>query len=428
MLLAVPGPLGAQVVYNSTPDWVSSDTLYSTGGALVDLDRDGWLDFVVANGNDIRRERLAVYYNNGDGTLPLTPNWLADDAEYNGHLSIADVNGDGWPDVAVGLTIDDPGTATARLYLNNAGTLSSLPDWESPDEVAAFHVDFGDVNGDGRADLAVGTGFGYHGSHRWHNYVYTNVAGTLESTASWVSTDVWDYSDILFGDVNDDGWLDLIGVGENTDTWVYLNRSGTLAATASWHTTDNPGQFSVMGTYGDLDDDGRPELFTTDNTQLFAGTGHFRRYDGLPGGLFTTTPTWTYFEGYGSAITLADVDADGNLDLATGGWWDRTRYFLNTDGLLSSTPDWSSGGTSVVEAICFGDVDRDGLRRPLESFDVSAAPGQHLFQLAHQPIERIEYVLVDDTPLAPSEFTFDPVHGWISVGPEPSISVTVRYV
>ncbi|MGD2111279.1 MAG: VCBS repeat-containing protein, partial [Phycisphaerae bacterium] len=70
-------PLRAQPVYNTSPDWVSSDTPYSTGGALVDMDHDGWLDFVVGNGNDIRREKLSVYYNNGDGTFPLTPNWQA---------------------------------------------------------------------------------------------------------------------------------------------------------------------------------------------------------------------------------------------------------------------------------------------------------------------------------------------------------------
>ncbi len=416
-----------QSVYGSTPDWVSADTPYSTGGALVDLDHDGWLDFVVANGNDMRRERLAVYYNNGDGTLPVSPDWLAGDSEYNGHLSVADVNGDGWLDVAVGLTMDDPGTATARLYLNNEGTLSSLPDWSSLDEVAAFHVAFGDVNGDGLPDLAVGTGFAYEGSHRWHNYVYLNVGGTLELSPSWVSADTWDYWDIFFCDVDDDGWLDLVGIGGGTYTWVYQNDEGTLDAVASWQTMDNSGQFSLGGTYGDVDADGWVDLFVSDNTQLSGGSGYFRRYDGLPGGLFTTTPTWTFYQQYGSVVTLADIDADGDLDLFTGGWWGYTRYFLNTDGLFPAAPDWRSGGTSVVETICFGDVDKDGVRRPVETFDVSATPGRHVFKLARQPIEGIVYILVDGVPLNPDQYTFGPIHGWISVGPEPATSVTVRY-
>ena len=80
-----------QPIYQNAPDWVSTDTPYSTGGALIDVDQDGWLDFVVANGNDMRREKMAVYYGRDDGTLPLNPDWQSDDLEYNGHLSIADV-------------------------------------------------------------------------------------------------------------------------------------------------------------------------------------------------------------------------------------------------------------------------------------------------------------------------------------------------
>ena len=65
-LLATVG--WSQSIYNDTPDWISENPRYSTGGALVDLDRDGWVDFVVANGNDMAEQRLAVYYNRGDGT------------------------------------------------------------------------------------------------------------------------------------------------------------------------------------------------------------------------------------------------------------------------------------------------------------------------------------------------------------------------
>ena len=56
----------AGIPFQQTPDWISTDTDdVSTGGALVDLDRDGWLDLVVANGNDMARQPLVVYYNRG---------------------------------------------------------------------------------------------------------------------------------------------------------------------------------------------------------------------------------------------------------------------------------------------------------------------------------------------------------------------------
>lgn len=410
--------------YNSAPDWVSVDRPFSTGGALVDLDRDGWLDLVSADGNDMQRAELTVYYNDGAGNFPTSPDWESSDLEYNGHVSVADVNGDGWPDVAVGLTADGFGTPTARLYLNNGGTLSSLPDWESDITYAGFQVAFGDVNGDGRPDLAVGTGWPYSTPHPWHNYIYLNTGTALEDTPSWTSDDTWDFGDIFFCDANRDGWLDLIGVGEDTDTWVYLNEAGTLATTAAWHTTDNPSQFSVMGTCGDINGDGWIDLITTDNTQL-GGSGDFRLYRGLLGGLFTTTPQWSYFEQYGSAVALADIDADGDLDLATGGWWGHTRYFLNTGTTLPETPDWSSGGTSVVESIVFGDVDKDGVRFPTET--LAAVPDRHVYQLARQPVDAILHVTVDGVELVPNEYTADPVLGWVSVGPAPVTAVTVQY-
>ena len=428
LFLATWTPTRAQVIFPTSPDWQSSPPLsshqYSTGGVLVDLDRDGWLDFVVADGNDIRREHLVVYYNNGDGTYPTTPNWSSFDNEYNGHLNVADVNGDGWLDVAVALTMDGDGTSTARLYLNNAGTLSPTPDWTSAHALAGFHVSFGDVNADGRPDLAVGTGFPYHGSHRWRNYIYFNVDGALEPLPSWQSQDTYDYMDLFFHDVNYDGMLDLIAVGTNTSTRVYLNQAGVLDVAASWNTTDNYGQFSIMGTYGDVDADGLRDLFVTDNTQLLQGSGYCRRYDAQPGGFFTAIPTWSYYDNYGSAVALADVDADGDLDLTTGAWFSYPKCFLNDEGTYPATPEWTSAQYCVVEALCFGDVDNDGLRYQTEWFD---AADQHLFYLAHQPIQWLEWVNVDGVMLSPDLFTYDLVHGWVSVGPAPSEFVAVRY-
>ncbi len=82
-----------------TPYWISGDHQnVTTGSAFADIDNDGWLDFVVANGNDIERQGIAVYYNNGDGTFPSYPNWTSKDIDYHGHLSVGDINHDGWND------------------------------------------------------------------------------------------------------------------------------------------------------------------------------------------------------------------------------------------------------------------------------------------------------------------------------------------
>ncbi|MCG3127027.1 MAG: hypothetical protein CHACPFDD_01883 [Phycisphaerae bacterium] len=413
----------AQTIFPATPDWVSSDTPISTGAALADIDRDGWPDLVISNGNDIRRERVVVYYNNGDGTFPTAPDWQSSDIAYHGHLDVGDVNGDGWLDVAVSVLLTS-GNKSAKVYLNNNGTLASSPSWSSTEASRAFGVALGDVNNDGRLDLAVATGWPYDAGFETKNTVHLNINGTLEQTASWQSDDVNHYLGAVWADVDNDGWLDLIGIGTNTHTWIYRNLGGTLETTASWHTTDNAGQFGIMAAVGDVTGDGYPELFVTDNTQVFNGSGRFRQYNGLPAGFFNTAPNWTYNEGYGSAVALADVNSDGKLDLFTGAWWDRTRVFLNTGAGFGGTSSWTSGGTSVVEKIALADIDKNGLRTLVTTIP---ANGRRLFYLGHQPVQEIVSVRRDGVLLSASQFACSRDYGWVSVGTAPASSLEVTY-
>ena len=413
-----------QIVYNTTPDWISGDRLRGTGGALVDLDRDGWVDFVVANGNDMARQPVAVYYNRRDGVFPSTPDWLSADEALNGHLDVADVNGDGWPDLAVAVLGDGSSVHNAaKLYLNNEGVLSSRPDWEAAEVANAFGCAFGDVNNDGRPDLAVGTGWSYSPQHFFPTYVYLNDGDRLRANATWLSDDTYHHLGVLWVDADDDGWLDLVGIGSLSDTRVYRNLGGTLETTASWRTTDGAEQDAIMGTAGDVTGDGRRDLLVTDNTQL-DGSGRFRMYTGRARGFFETTYGWSYLGEYGSAVALADVNADGWLDLATGGWWDNALLFFNSGAGFGPSPAWRSDVSSVIEKIVFADIDRDGLRTVVGTF-----PGdgqRRLFYLGHQPIQEIASVDVDCLDVAVA-YTYSREHGWITVETAPTDHLEVRY-
>jgi len=415
-----------QPVYSPTPDWVSENPHYSTGAALADFNRDDWLDLVIADGNDIMPGRLNVYYNDGNGTLSTTASWQSDDLAYNGHLDVADVNGDGWPDVAVAYLGEfNTFGYIARVYLNNDGVLSSSPDWTSDIVGNAFGVDFGDMNNDGRPDLAVATGWSYSPQHFYHNYVYLNIDGTLEPTASWESDDTYHYQGVLWVDADNDSWLDLAGIGTGQETQIYRNLGGMLETTASWQTSDSSNQDGIMLTAGDVTIDGILDLFATDNTQL-GGSGRFKQYDGLSDGLFETTYSWSYYDGYGSAVALADVNGDDKLDLATGAWWDHTRLFLNGGSGFAVSPSWNSQGTSVVEKVVFGNIGPTFHER---TFIVRFFPddNRRLFYLQHQPIQGISKIYCDGVVLDPSEYTFSREHGWITVSTAPTESIEVVY-
>jgi len=420
-------PAWGQQPFPATPDWESADTPVSTGAALVDIDRDGWLDLVVANGNDMALQRLAVYYNQGDGTFPPTPDWESDDIAYNGHLDVADVNGDGWPDVAVEVlgrfsTADN----AAKLYLNNLGVLSSTPDWQSEEITHAFSCAFGDVNNDGRPDLAVGTGWVYSNEpFDYNQYLYLNSGGVLSASADWSSDDEDHLQGVVWADANRDGWLDLVGVGAGAETRTYANLGGMLETTASWQTTDSADQDAIMAVSGDVSGDGLDDLIVTDNIQPpMSGSGYFRQYDGVPGGLYQTTYGWSYYEGYGSAVSMADVDGDGDLDLATGAWWDVTRVFLNDGFGLPANPQWSSSASSVIEKIVFGDIDRSNLRAADEQLP---ATGARLFHLAHRPVQHVVAVRRDGVALGPDEYVLDRDDGWITTSVTPTVELEVEY-
>jgi len=412
--------------YLSTPDWVSDNPHYSTGAALADFNKDGWLDLVISDGNDMALGRLNVYYNDKNGNLPTTASWQSDDLGYNGHLDVADVNGDGWPDVAVSyLGTSSSFGPIARVYLNNEGVLSSLPDWSSDVTGNSFGVDFGDMNNDGRPDLAVATGWSYTPQHYYHNYVYLNIDGTLESSASWESDDTYTYMGTHWVDANDDGWLDLAYIGTGQETYIYENNGGILETTASWHTTDRVDQDGIMLTSGDVNLDGIKDLFATDNTQL-GGSGRFKQYTGMSDDFFETTYSWNYMEELGSAVTLADVNCDDKLDLATGAWWDYTRLFLNDGSGLPTNPTWTSGGTSVVEKIVFGNV---GPTYNENTYEDNFLPDGdlRLFYLSRQNIQKINSVKRDGVALDPSEYTYSREHSWITVDTAPIVSVEVSY-
>ena len=117
---------------------------------MGDMDGDGDLDVIVG--------RSTVLHNDGAGTLgaPVT---LLSGSIISGPVShqVADFDGDGDADILENHYGNDPVTnasvQTMKLWLNNAGTLTSVFSWNVPvnaEVVAAA----GDFDGDGDIDIA----------------------------------------------------------------------------------------------------------------------------------------------------------------------------------------------------------------------------------------------------------------------------------
>jgi hypothetical protein len=232
---------------STAPGWSASDVSWTNYARPFDVDHDGDIDVVTANqGNspDDPYRPMYMYFNDG-GNLANTPGWQSIEWSIQNFLDFADLDGDGWEDLAVSKWVN----FASAVYRNDAGTMEANPVWTTGDTDSDKGVGWADVDGNGWADLALG-----------HDptLVYTNDGGTL--TPTWASTaSYFGHSELRWFDVDGDGDQDLTEVHfSDGRTHIYLNRDGTLDSAPSW-TYDS----SSVGTaiaFGDFNGDGLADL------------------------------------------------------------------------------------------------------------------------------------------------------------------------
>jgi hypothetical protein len=174
---------------------------------------------------------------------------------------------------------------------------------------------------------------------------------------------------------------------------------------------------------GDVNNDGYIDLAVSDNNQL-AGSGKFKIYLNN-NGMLNTTPFWTSsFSGYGSGIILEDVDNDSDPDLITGAWWSPIRIYLNNNGNFNTNPDYTSSTNSVVEAIFIGDVNKNGVENVTEYLTANGI--KKIFYMPRAPLQYINRIIVNNDTLTLDEFCYDLETGWISLPNAPASGVQIR--
>lgn len=348
-LAALASSAGA---YELAP-WRLVDSQPDAGAvAVADIDGDGRNDLVVAihafEGTKLSGHVL-VYLQGRDGTLrpplafdyaPTTHNTLA--------LAVGDITGDGRPDIVVG---HDRGFT---MFFNRGFESAH----RRPLQRSIIGLGWGqavllklhDVDGNGALDLVTGPSSGVD--------VYLNDGTGSEWDVVRLDNDGSSYADLDFGDVNGDGFVDLVATVATGEVRVHLH-DGWSGFAFGHETIDTGHQFLDSAAVGDLDGDGLDDLAIAVRDRIAAPILLSRQEDG---GLLDPEPVAAY--AWPGPMLARDMDGDGRTDLVVlhNGESAPLGVFLQADGGLAAedvhpTPyaTWNP-----PQALAAGDLNGDG--------------------------------------------------------------------
>ena len=324
--------------------------------ALYDVNNDGLKDLLVSPfdpniNKSVNKNSVWLYLNSGTNTAPIytlySKNFLQGDMLDLGsgaYPVLADLDGDGLPDLLVGnwgsyngCNRDQYGNINCDFigsiaYFKNTGTKTNPAFTMMNDDVAGLSSlklislipTVGDIDGDGQLEIVVGKNDGTF-------LLLKNRAAKGSPPDFYVAANNWGNLKVgtesapqLF-DPNNDGKLDLFcGKADGQISWYKIG--GTLLSPQFTLVTDSVGHVNVSDQQLYLGNS--IPHFVRDSkgvTRLYCGSGlgTFHCYgpiDGNWNGYFPSidTPFGNLAFGMRTAIASADLDNDGILDFIVG--------------------------------------------------------------------------------------------------------------
>jgi PKD repeat protein len=343
-------------------DGITAEHLYSTIGssigtrglpatettsiAIGKVDGDALSDIVI--GNTLRANHL--FLPTQATPLSVTESRdISDDLDATLDIALADLDGDGFHELLITANgiVNPDSTLTGQInktYAWNAGTGKFDAATNLTDDLnVSTSIDIGDVNGDGLLDVVIG-------NLGATNRLYAGAGSGMFGFGIDIGSDIADTGDIALADVDVDGDLDVLAANLGGANRLYLGDG--LGGFAAGLDISNDVHDSTSLALDDLDGDGDLDLVVGNSGR---GDGERNRYylNQCDGACGPASPDFDVFAGVAGqditedqevtlALSLSDVDQDGDVDLITGNAPDPTRLYINYrnvapfDGVLFS--------------------------------------------------------------------------------------------
>jgi len=359
---SAPAPLVPAVDFRLVTTGPLVEERASTGGvSWVDFDGDGDEDVFVTNGYDVSAptpspQKNRLFRNDGAGQFTAVAGGpLAEDDGYSSGSTWADFDNDGDPDLFVPNQQDQENF----LYRNDGDSFTRILDSDpAQDRGHSYSATWVDVDRDGRLDLFVANG-GL--SHSGPDFLYRNEGeGRLRRiTEGAVATADMPSGSAVWGDMDNDGDPDLFVTNRAGNNALYRNDG-------DWQLTlmaDSPicqdGAPALAADWGDMDNDGDLDLCVG---TMYGMANLLYRNDG--GGSFTMVEEGAAVldAGHTYGVNWADCDNDGDLDLASVNWGAAPVIYLNDGtGRLDRCAAGDLGQRiAFVGSAAWADYDDDG--------------------------------------------------------------------
>ncbi|MFZ1322618.1 MAG: FG-GAP-like repeat-containing protein [Ignavibacteria bacterium] len=347
---------GSNLTPNTTLTGSQAASLYGVSVSTAgDADGDGYSDIIVGSSeydNGQTNEGIAYVYRGSSSGLITTPYWTYEsnqaDSKFGSSVSGAgDVNGDGYSDVIIGSPNYFLSVGRTSLFLGSGSGISVTPDWTYDavnfgDQLGSSVSTAGDVNGDGYADVIIGSPTYSNGeTAEGRALVFNGSATGLPANPDWTNESNQvsaNFGNSVFtaGDINGDGLSDVIvsaklfdnGEADEGKIFVYNGSSAGVSTSSNWSTTE--GQVGSdygcsVSSAGDVNGDGYSDVIIgasrfdngeTDEGMVFA---YYGSSSGLP-----LSPDWSTEinipgANFGNSVSTAgDVNGDGYSDVIIG--------------------------------------------------------------------------------------------------------------